>query len=38
MTGIAANESIRTGQLIMVNDLFPLPPKSPIPAPATEVG
>lgn len=40
MTGIAANESIRTGQLIVVNDLFPLPPKAPIPtaAPAAEVG
>lgn len=31
MTGISANESIRTGKLIMVNDLFPLPEKTPTP-------
>lgn len=37
MTGISANESMRTGKLIMVNDLFPLPEKTPIPQPA-EVG
>jgi predicted dehydrogenase len=27
LMGIAANESIRTGKLVMINDLFPLPDK-----------
>jgi hypothetical protein len=31
MMGIAANESMKTGQMVMVDDLFPLPAKQPVP-------